>query len=130
MRRRGYGDGTARLLPARVDARDATSPDSVSGASPPPPTAGSSGAAAPGPVGASCPLCGAPLDPDQEWCLRCGAAARTRLAASSNWKVPMIAVAVVAGVALAVLAAALVKRAGNSGSPATAVATSEVGRAS
>ena len=96
----------------------------MSGASPPPPTAGSSGASAPGPVGDSCPLCGAPLDPDQEWCLRCGAAARTRLAASSNWKVPMIAVAVVAGLALAVLAAALVKLAGNSGSPATAVATS------
>src|SRR5439155_15094195 len=60
----------------------------------------------------------------QEWCLRCGAAARTRLAASSNWKAPMIAVAVVAGLALAVLAASLVKLAGDSGSPATHVATS------
>jgi hypothetical protein len=75
-------------------------------------------------VGDSCPLCGAPLHPDQEWCLRCGAAARTRLAASPNWKAPMIAVAVVAGLALAVLAAALVKLAGDSGSRATPVATS------
>jgi hypothetical protein len=131
MRRRGHGDGAPRLLPARVDSRDATTRhgERVSGASAPPPgpTAGSSGAAgatAPGPVGDSCPLCGAPLHPDQEWCLRCGAAARTRLAASSNWKVPMIAVAVVAGLALAVLAAALVKLAGNSGSPASPVATS------
>jgi hypothetical protein len=100
----------------------------VSGTSdlPPPPTTGS----VPGPVGDSCPLCGGPLDPDQEWCLRCGAAARTRLAASSNWKAPMIAVAVVAGLALAVLAVALVKLAGNSGSSTTPVASSANGPAS
>ena len=99
----------------------------VRGASAPLPDSGPSGAVAPiVPASAddSCPMCGAPLHPDQEWCLRCGAAARTRVASSSNWKAPIVAVAVVAAFALAVLAAALVKLAGNSGSPASAVATS------
>ncbi|HXP37256.1 MAG TPA: hypothetical protein VN817_05775, partial [Solirubrobacteraceae bacterium] len=59
----------------------------------------------PGPE--ACPLCGAPLNPDQDWCLRCGAAARTRLAATPNWKGPIAAIAVVAVLALGVLAAAL-----------------------
>src|SRR5438128_7516419 len=102
-------------------------PERVSGASAPPPTTGSSGpiganAAGP-PVDDSCPLCGAPLHPDQEWCLRCGAAARTRLATPSNWRPPIIALGVVAGLALAVLAASLVKLAGNSGSPAATSVT-------
>jgi hypothetical protein len=93
----------------------------VSGASAPPqPQIGRSTGAA-GATGASaqvdsCPLCGAPLRTDQDWCLRCGAAARTRLATSPNWKAPIIAVAVVWALSLAVLAAALVKLAGNSGS--------------
>jgi hypothetical protein len=92
----------------------------VSGASAPPePQIGRSTGAA-GATGAGahdlCPLCGAPLHTDQDWCLRCGAAARTRLAASPNSKAPIIAVAVVAALSLAVLAAALVKLAGNSGS--------------
>jgi hypothetical protein len=75
------------------------------------------------PVGETCPLCGAPLHPEQEWCLRCGAAARTRLAASSNWKPPIIAVAVVAALSLGVLAAALVKLVWNSGSTASPATT-------
>jgi hypothetical protein len=99
----------------------------VSGASAVPQTARSPGAAAgasaPGSEVDCCPLCRAPLHPDQQWCLQCGAAARTRLAPAPNWKVPIIAVVVVAGLALAVLAAALVKIAGDSGSPATRAAT-------
>jgi peptidylprolyl isomerase len=75
------------------------------------------------PAGEPCPLCGAPLDPEQEWCLRCGAAARTRLATSPNWKAPIIALAVVAALSLGVIAAALVKLAGNSSSPATPATT-------
>lgn len=54
--------------------------------------------------------------------MRCGAAARTRLAATPNWKAPIAAVAVVAALALGVLAAALVKLAGgseSSGAPVT-----------
>jgi hypothetical protein len=93
----------------------------------PPPPAGSAGAgvpAGPGPAaGETCPLCGAPLDPEQEWCLRCGAAARTRLAASSNWKAPIIAFAVLALLSLGVLAASLVKLAGGGSSGTTVTST-------
>ncbi|MBA3808295.1 MAG: hypothetical protein H0X28_07865, partial [Solirubrobacterales bacterium] len=68
--------------------------------------AAGAGTSAPGEV---CPLCGAPLHPEQEWCLRCGAAARTRLAASPNWKAPLLGALLVAVLSLGVLAAALVK---------------------
>jgi hypothetical protein len=71
----------------------------------------------------ACPLCGAPLAADQEWCLRCGAAARTRLAATPNWKAPATTIAVVAALALGVLAAALVKLAGDSGPAPTPTTT-------
>lgn len=71
----------------------------------------------------ACPLCGAPLDPQQDWCLNCGAAARTRLAATPNWKAPIAVIAVIAALALGVLAAALVKLAGGSGASATPVTT-------
>jgi predicted nucleic acid-binding Zn ribbon protein len=59
-----------------------------------------------------CPLCGTPLEPEQSWCLRCGAAARTRLAAPAKWKALVIALLIVAVLSLGVLAAALVKLAG------------------
>ncbi len=59
-----------------------------------------------------CPLCNAPLRPDQDWCLSCGAAARTRLAAPPRWKALAIAVAAIALLAFAVLAAALVRLTG------------------
>jgi hypothetical protein len=64
-----------------------------------------------------CPLCGAPLDSAQDWCLRCGAAARTRLAAAPRWRTPLVLVALVATLALAVIAAALVKLAGETAAP-------------
>ena len=60
----------------------------------------------------ACPLCGTTLHPAQDWCLRCGAAARTRLAASPNWRAPVALLALVIALALAVLAVALVKLAG------------------
>ncbi len=75
------------------------------------------------PAGEACPLCGAPLDPQQDWCLHCGAAARTRLAATPNWKAPIAAIAVVAALALGVLAAALVKLVGGSESSGSTVTT-------
>lgn len=59
-----------------------------------------------------CPLCGAPLRAEQDWCLRCGAAARTRLAAPPKWKGLIAALAVVAAISIAVLAVALVKLVG------------------
>jgi len=67
------------------------------------------------PAGEVCPLCASPLHPEQEWCLNCGAAARTRLAASPNWKGPLMAAVVVVVLSLGVLAAALVKLAGDTG---------------
>lgn len=110
---------------------------SVGSSSPPPQTAvfeadtqepaGEPNAAAPTPD--ACPLCGAPLHPDQEWCLRCGAAARTRLAMSSNWKAPIIAVGVVAALSLAVLAASLVALGGNFGGTTRTSVTTVVGTA-
>jgi hypothetical protein len=75
------------------------------------------------PAGDSCPLCGAPLRSEQEWCLRCGAAARTRLAAAPNWKPPIAALAAVIALSLGVLAAALVKLAGDSSSSAASART-------
>ena len=56
----------------------------------------------------ACPLCGSPLQREQDWCLRCGAAARTRLSATPNWKAPLAALIAVAAVLLGVLAAALI----------------------
>jgi hypothetical protein len=79
--------------------------------------------AAPPPAGEACPLCGGALDPEQEWCLHCGAAARTRLAASPAWKAPVIALAVITALSLGVLAAALVTLAGGSGHSTTAPVT-------
>jgi hypothetical protein len=72
-----------------------------------------------------CPLCSTPLAADQEWCLRCGAAARTRLAATPKWRAPVATLAVIAALALGVIAAALVKLAGDSG-PAPAATTTTV----
>ncbi|QEC49946.1 hypothetical protein FSW04_21845 [Baekduia soli] len=51
-----------------------------------------------------CPRCGAEVGPEQDWCLDCGAPARTRLAPTPNWRLPIAALAVVvllAGLALA-----------------------------
>jgi hypothetical protein len=73
--------------------------------------------------GEACPLCGAALHPTQDWCLSCGAAARTRLAATPNWKTPIASLAVIAALALGVLAAALVKLAAGSQSVAPATTT-------
>jgi hypothetical protein len=97
-----------------------------------PPPAGASPAPPsfppPSSPGEACPLCGAPLHPEQEWCVRCGAAARTRLAASPNWKKPIAVLAVVVGLSLGVIAAALIALAGNSTSnvPSTNTVTRTV----
>jgi hypothetical protein len=52
------------------------------------------------------------LSPEQSWCLRCGAAARTRLAAQPKWKALVVALLLVVVLSLGILAAALVKLAG------------------
>lgn len=56
----------------------------------------------------ACPRCGAAVGPDQDWCLECGAAARTQLAPTPNWRLPILLVSVVVVLALAGLAAAFV----------------------
>lgn len=71
----------------------------------------------------ACPLCRSPLHPEQEWCLHCGAAARTRLAASPAWKAPVVSIVVVLVVSLGVLAGSLVKLVGSSGPAATQTTT-------
>src|SRR5437764_15255983 len=84
----------------------------------------SAAATAPGPIapaGESCPLCGSALEREQEWCLRCGAAARTRLAATPNWRAPIAAIVAVVALSLGVLAAALVDLAGSSSPTKTQV---------
>jgi hypothetical protein len=99
---------------------------SPSGAAIPPASEhGPSDSSSPPAIVEACPLCGAPLDPQQDWCLHCGAAARTRLAATPNWRAPIAAIAAVAVLALGVLAAALVKLAGGSepGPPVTSTVT-------
>ena len=55
-----------------------------------------------------CPRCGKPVPPDRDWCLNCGAAARTRLVGSPRWKLPVAAMAVVAALSLAAIAVAFV----------------------
>ena len=44
----------------------------------------------------NCPRCSAPLAPDQDWCLNCGLAARTRLAPTPDWRIPLVAAIVAA----------------------------------
>ncbi len=95
-----------------------------------PPPSGASGSAgtatpsAPQPLREACPLCGAPLHPEQEWCLQCGAAARTRLASSPGWRGPILALVVLLVLSLGVLAGSLVKLAG--GTPAASTQTTTV----
>jgi hypothetical protein len=69
----------------------------------------------------TCPLCGSALHSEQDWCLRCGAAARTRLAGSPNWGTPAASLAAIVVLALGVLAASLVKLAGDSGASPAAI---------
>jgi hypothetical protein len=66
--------------------------------------------APPAPGTIACPRCGAAVGPDQDWCLACGAPARTRLVPTPNWRAPvavLVAVIVLAGVALAIAFVAL-----------------------
>lgn len=73
-----------------------------------PPAVDPEGSGSPGPI--RCPRCSATVGPYQDWCLECGAPARTRLARVPNWRAPVAVVtvvALVAGIALAVAFAAL-----------------------
>jgi hypothetical protein len=77
----------------------------------------------PAPVSLRCPRCGANVAPEQDWCLECGAPARTRLAPTPNWKAPIAVVAVVillAGLALAFAFTSLTSDDGNVSAATTA----------
>jgi hypothetical protein len=75
-----------------------------------PPQAGT----APNEPAERCPLCGESLAKEQEWCLRCGAAARTRLAATPRWRPPVVGLVAAIVLSLGALSAALVSLAGSS----------------
>ena len=62
-------------------------------------------AAPPEPGTIACPRCGTAVGPEQQWCLHCGAPARTRLVPTPNWRAPLLVLALVAtlaGIALAI----------------------------
>lgn len=58
------------------------------------------------PAARSCPQCGAPLAPEQDWCLSCGAPASTRIAATPSWRAPLAIVGTVLVLAAAALTVA------------------------
>jgi hypothetical protein len=59
-----------------------------------------------------CPSCGAPAGPDQDWCLNCGAAITTQVAAAAGWRTPIAIVAAVLLIAAAALVFAFVELSG------------------
>ena len=66
--------------------------------------------APPAPGTIACPRCATVIGPDQDWCLACGAPARTRLVPTPNWRAPVALLAVIAtlaGIALAIAFVAL-----------------------
>jgi SPOR domain len=65
--------------------------------------------APPTPVERRCPRCGARLSAQQEWCLECGAAVATRVAAPRGWRAPIAIVGVLLALALLAVVLALVE---------------------
>jgi hypothetical protein len=80
----------------------------------------------PDPNAIHCPRCTAPIGPEQDWCLECGAPARTRLAQTPNWRLPTVAIAAVVLLAGALLAFAFVKLTNDNGAPAGTTPTAAV----
>jgi hypothetical protein len=70
-----------------------------------------------------CPRCSAPVGPDQDWCLECGAPARTRLAPTPNWQLPTVAIGAIVLLAGALLAFAFVKLTNDSNATPAAATT-------
>jgi hypothetical protein len=74
-----------------------------------------------------CPRCSAPVGGDQDWCLECGAPARTRLAQTPNWRLPTVAIGAIVLLAGALLAFAFVKlTSDDNAAPAAATSTAPV----
>jgi hypothetical protein len=68
-----------------------------------------SATAPPAEAGTTCPRCGAYVAEQQDWCLRCGDAARTRLVPTPNWRLPLMLAGIVAALALLVIAISFVQ---------------------
>jgi hypothetical protein len=73
-----------------------------------------------------CPSCGAEVRGDQDWCLECGVPARTRLAPTPRWRVPLAVVASVIALAGAALAIAFVALTDDPADPLPGTATTAV----
>jgi hypothetical protein len=64
---------------------------------------------------------------DQDWCLECGAPARTRLAQTPNWRLPTVAIGAIVLLAGALLAFAFVKlTSDDNAAPTAATSTAPV----
>ncbi|HEY2636136.1 MAG TPA: hypothetical protein VGI54_02010, partial [Solirubrobacteraceae bacterium] len=64
----------------------------------------------PEPAPKTCPNCGAPIRPDQEWCLECGGPVGVNMVGPPSWRVPVIvisALVLLAGIAVAIAFAQL-----------------------
>lgn len=70
-----------------------------------------------------CPRCTSPIGSDQDWCLECGAPARTRLAQTPNWQLPTVAIGAIVLLAGALLAFAFVKLTNDNDAPPAAATT-------
>lgn len=92
-----------------------------------PPVPGQPQPQGPDPETIPCPRCAAPVGGDQDWCLECGAPARTRLAQTPNWRLPTVAIGAIVLLAGALLAFAFVKLTSDDGAtPAAATSTAPV----
>ncbi len=74
----------------------------------------------PDPNAIHCPRCSSPIGPEQDWCLECGAPARTRLAQTPNWQLPTVAIGAIVLLAGALLAFAFVKLTNDNDAPPAA----------
>jgi hypothetical protein len=61
------------------------------------------------PVQPRCPVCDASLADEQNWCLACGAAARTRIAPTPRWRAATAVVGVAVLLALVAIGFALAR---------------------
>lgn len=75
------------------------------------------------PAGRQCPRCGASLTPEQEWCLSCGAAVGTEIAAPRGWRFPLAAVGLLLAILVVAAILALVELAGPAETVTEATAT-------
>ena len=90
----------------------------------PQPEAPAPEATAPAEAARACAACGAPLEPEQDWCLACGTAAPGRLAGRPGWRsalaIALLAAVLVAGAVAAAYAALSDDAARDASAPAAA----------